>query len=417
MTTATITYNLSAAGQKAAILAGLPANRNQMATIEVEVPADALDLFNISAGGALSYDFAAGWDSDMEQDEVLTSANAVQAIRAHIAFKAEKVERRRIEDEQRKEQRRLESADLRAQAIEMLQADPNQSYGVTVDSGTITVVLPLRGHAVLGSDDSDPQVAALVQQIVAAREVAARKAENEKLLPSVPACEACALQPGGGYKFDVPGYSSKWEAPWAKHVASVDVAQANGTAFNGSWMDVGKSYVQPAGELIVTGAKRNTGSRKRPSWDKIRTLYVVTPAGLLRADGNDAPTAAAFLAQTVEERLRAVYVTRIDLATKCVQAATALISEHPEIAAEGHDRGALWIAEGERITAALADLDRPAPIGTLEEAAEAIISAGFKALALANHPDKGGSAATMALLTDARNSLRQILQAATAVQS
>lgn len=45
----------------------------------------------------------------------------------------------------------------------------------------------------------------------------------------------------------------------------------------------------------------------------------------------------------------------------------------------------------------------------MDSAARAIVKEGFRALALKHHPDKGGTHATMATLTETKHQLMQML--------
>ncbi|HEV2446833.1 MAG TPA: hypothetical protein VGS58_12970 [Candidatus Sulfopaludibacter sp.] len=424
MPTATITYYLTQDGQKAAIAAGLPGNHDQ--TISVEVGPTDLDLFTVSGSGALSAQINERFDAP------LTTETALPALRAYRLSQAEYAAERKAAAEAERTARAAREAEERAAAVKRLREAVET--GVIPphwcrQPGRIEVCAFAGGLShTLRPSDTDEDAAALVVAALAlhksavdaanaAAAVEKQHAELVKSLPVMPAMRPAAVTPSGEYAITVPNLG---EGAWAKRVDSVDSTETDGTAFEGAWLRCGTQTALSEGDVIVAGSKKWAGSRHRGEFVKTRNLYLVSRAGLVQTSPNTPAHAAELLAMDPQERIQAVCANRLAqiderLAELVAAEARSDVPEQfrAEFDAAISERRETWSAHRTALASALESLTAPLPINTVEAAAAAIISAGYKALSLAHHPDKGGDARIMALLTDARNQLRELLTLAT----
>lgn len=417
MPNATITYHLTDAGQRAALAAGKNAEWSQ--SIIIEVPTDALDLFEVRYDGALQSRSLDG-GADAPFDPQTDAADILSRLRAQDAAKREREQQRKAEEER-------QAAELRAKAIAIIAGDDRNTLAdVRCEPDRVVVFGGYTGgvytpSVTLRADDADPAVAERVREFIAAHDaaVAARvaeesaKAAQQKLLdslPPTPVIRTAELQPDGRYAFEVPTHAGQ---DWAKRLDSVDPAQSNGMAFEGPWLKTGTQTVLALGDIVVGGGKEWSGSRKHGEWKKTRDTYVVTPAGLYLAKDNTPVTASNLLAMDPAERIEAVLTRRVEVCDRQLAAIAALdMAEYADVADEVAARRAAWETERARIQAALEQENaEPAltELSTVDSAAALIVAAGYKALAAVHHPDKGGDTATMALINEARAQLRELL--------
>jgi hypothetical protein len=432
---ATITYTLSTEGQRAALAAGLAATTSQTAVIEV--PAEALDLFAISNSGALSADLREGavrsrhWNTSWDYvafDALLTAEAAISFLRARVEGRAAILAAEAVANSAKKaEEAEKAIAQRLADILTLKVAITNDNLdGLTIYSRTVRVGQGgYAGREYSDDDAKDAEIAPLVREIIEiqAERDAKRKAKEaaeaalQSLIDSIPAAppeRPVTLQADGRFSVVVPDPPHSGE--WGKHVTSVDAAGQNGTAFDGPWLKCGVSTVLAAGEMIVVGSKWYEGSRKNGVTKKTRDIYLVTPAGLIGLLDNSPAKGAELLTKDPSERVMLAMEAALKGAEVRISKFDALDAEaYAPVAETVATRRAAWVARKAALEAAIERASAPLPITNVAEAAAAIIGAGYKALAAINHPDRGGSAVVMGLLTDARNQLREILALATEV--
>ena len=282
-------------------------------------------------------------------------------------------------------------------AIGQLYGSPGQRTYSTTDADCADMVI---------------QLLAIKAEAEAATAAAAKaEADLQALIDALPRAVSIipvALQPDGRFSLTVP--EPGHDGAWSKHVTSIDAAGQNGTAFDGSWLKCGCSTVLSEGDMICVGSKYWTGSRKNGEWHKTRDLYIVTPAGLIGHAGNTAAAGAETLALDPTDRVLRVMEAALKTCEARIEKLDGLDREKfAPVAATIAERRAGYCARAEALRVAIEKASQPAPVTSVAEAAAAIIAAGYKALAAVNHPDRGGNAATMRLLTDARNALRDLL--------
>lgn len=420
MPTATVKYTLSPAGQKAALIAGMDAKADQIATIDV--PADAVELFTISQDGNLRAEAqtAAKWgnygwlrhqfDAPQTGAEIIAFLRDREAARAIVTAEREQSARAKAEIDAQSE------TDRRARAIRMLR-DRTEMAAWTIYSNIVGISVDGKR---LEFKDSDPEcgadVAAVIAEKKAAEEIAAKHAANLAALPSLPTkYPEPTLQVDGSFATKIPFPQGD---NWSKKISSIDLGQQNGMAFEGPWLKCGATCTLALGDVVVTGGKWWEGSRRGGGYQKSRDLYVATAVGLLPVGGNTAAIAAELLTLTPEERVIRV-ITR-QLAT-CDNILAKFAAIDPESLADVNEeatvRLAAWTQLKTRTEAALVQASEEPAIEDIPAAAAAIIAAGYKALSLTHHPDRGGNTATMALLTEARGQLRELLAMASEVSA
>ena len=217
----------------------------------------------------------------------------------------------------------------------------------------------------------------------------------------------------GTFSFACP--TSAGDSAWAKHLQSVDRGAKDGYCFEGPWLRAGNEETLAAGELIICGSKRWSGSKRSGAWEYSKELYVVTPAGLIKIADDDECKAIAIkkLAQDSAERVEKSLKARAKTAGEKIEALKALgRTEYEDEIADIDGRIAAWQGVVEACEKALAGPMADEKICDIDSAAAAVVAAGYKALAKLHHPDAGGSDATMALLSAARAQLKDMLKLA-----
>lgn len=421
---AKVQYRLSEAGQRAALAAGLAAQVEQAATIEVGN--GDLELFAVDAAGNLSADATTGWAGAAPIwngeyagwkshyfDAPPSPADLVLMLRTRRAKRAEYIAADRAERKAQEQTAAAEKDAVRAAALERVRsAKPGE-----LDSGVRTSDMYVSGVQL--SSQQYPEVAAYLadyRQREADRIASAERLKRiEEAAKEAAFCETQYVQ-DGKYAFDCP--SSPYFEEWAKHVTSVDPAGRGGFALQGEWLKCLGRFALPAGEIVVVGGKEWRGSRKRGEWVSSADIYLVTPAGLRHVAGfkrtDGAVTRCAeLLAQTPAERVKEKLESTIALSEKKVAALRAL--DRGEFTAELEiidARIAGWQQLAAMCESALIGGAGDERITDIDSAAAAIVSAGYRALSKIHHPDAGGSAATMALLSQARRQLVELLKLA-----
>ncbi len=423
---ATITYTLSPEGQRAALASGQSGEARRTDTIEIaqsDIP-----LFDVDSKGALTANlgesglrsFGTYWKSH-QFDAPLTAQDALAFLQERTTLRSEVLAAEKIATDAKAVVESAAEAAQRLADLETLRMAAEGELGGVKTVGREVWVgnYPNSRSYTAGDADAGASVATILEKFAAKQEAAKQEAEAEaarkKLLESIPAAPTirpATLQSDGRLAFTVPdpGHDA-----WSKLVSAVDAAGQNGSAFDGAWLKCGHQTVAAAGDMIVVGSKWWEGSRRNGEYKKTRDVYIVTTAGLM-AVKNAPSDAAETLAQTPAERVEVAIEARLTL---CAQRIAKI---------DGLDRAALsevvahidsirteWTALQTALQTALETARKPAPITTVAEAAEAILAAGYKALAVVNHPDKGGSSQVMGLLTDARNQMRELLALAAEV--
>jgi hypothetical protein len=408
---AKITYNLSEIGRRAALAAGLPGSEKQC--IEIEVGTADLDLFAVRSDGALEPAdlgtgaiyrgscYGSGW-ADVEYDNVLAADQIIPLLRGRADARAAVLAGR---DAQRAEERETAMREM----LSILAAGSTKNLAVGDDE--------IRFGSHTFSAAATPAVAAACAaraQRVAAADSAyqlneRRRARHTAIDQVAPAPVVIPTTPAAtGFSFSCP-YSSIGEG-WAKHLTSVDINAQGGYAYDGAWLKCGGKFTLAGGELVVVGGKAWVGSKKNGAWKHDLRIFCVTPADLLRIPDESKEGAGAILALTGPERVELVLTARIAQAERLQKSLIDLLVSMPEDTDFIHAR----IAEWKQVQALCEQANRPVelPIGSLDEAAAAIIAAGFRALAKTHHPDAGGSHAAMALLSEARKQLTDLMKLA-----
>lgn len=411
---ASIDYRLSSPGQKAALAAGVPAQENH--SVDIEIDAADVHFFNVDRSGSLSLDLSteggrerryvgsSRW-SDVLFDAPLTAKDILSFLHEReIARAAVESEEARIaveKEQQETAQREAALAELRAKL-----ADP--AWHVRSNEYYLRF-----GDVSLHPSDPEPEI----QEAFRRRDVFAAAerlmAAHLKDLPPKPVVRPTTFNASGEYSFTCP--SSNKEKDWAKHVESIDASQSNGYAFVGPWLKPRATESLAAGELIVVGGSEWQGSRKRGSYVHVRHLYVVTSAGLcwvVSGDGTKAE-AKALLALDPAERIEKVIAAAVTQCDESIGKCDSLDKvEYADISEDIVTVRAAWVERREAWIKASETATPDDRITDIDSAAAAIIAAGFKALSKTHHPDAGGSNETMALLSQARAQLRELLKMA-----
>ena len=418
---ASVAYSLSSAGQRAALAAGLSGSANQ--TTEIEVFNGDLELFSVSAKGELSADchqggapkFPWGW-RDYSFDVVPTPADLIAFLRDRIRLRAEA----EAAEAARKVEKEQKEADERAVMIASALAVIASATATDVPAGlrACATHISVQGlnQSLMATDY--PAVAEFCarwkveQDLDAAYEAALKIVDAAALAPSIKPATASATTVGQ-YSVVVPNCGRTVENAWAKLLSSVNIAGQGGYAYEGFWLTCDATTNRAEGDIIVVGGKNWEGSRKRGSYTHYLTAYVVTRVGLIKlprsqkqdvSDALDMPAAARieFVLNALTERCSA-QIAALDALDR---AAMAVVVD------EIDSRRAAWLEVKARCESALSGGAGDEKITDIDSAAAAIVAAGFKALAIAHHPDKGGDAATMALINSARKQLVELLKLA-----
>jgi len=416
---AKVTIELSEQGQKDALARGLPAERQQVLT----VPADNGDLkfFNVDNKGQLSLSLTTGagikrswgaswsnlsWDVYPSADDILAYLRTRDAERAAIEA-AERAEKEAKEAESRKRHEEAYAAFCALNEAE--QEATLSSFYARADVNSCAL-----------EAEQYPAVAAALERRKEKKQTAAAQAERRKKIPGGPVAErAVSLSADGRCEVTIP--DGKYEKSWAKHVSGVNAAQRGGYAIEGKWLDCGSKYRLLPGDVIAVGSSEWQGSRKRGSYVQTYALYVVTPVLLYRhvyTDGVAVNRTADLLALTAEERVEQALTQAVADAQNSIDTLHAL--DRADFDAEEialiDERLAAWAERKTLVERALQGADPESNIIDIDSAAAAIVAAGYRELAKKNHPDAGGAAETMALITAAKAQLVEILRAAKEVK-
>lgn len=412
---ATVTFQLSAAGQKDALARGLPAQQKQTMTIPV-TPED-VQYFSVQPDGSLTLDlhygagvkrdgWGSGWqhhtfDTYPSPEDILTFLRTREERRAAVI----------AAEESEKERKAREEQERRAAAYTAFCALPEEEQEKKLN----TYYKRAEVDGVFLGAEQFPAVAAALERHARKQQAEKERQERRKQIPGAPKeGREVELQPDGTYLFTCP--EGKYSESWAKKLSGVDPAKHGGYALEGTWLKSGERYRATAGDVIAVGSKQWQGSRKRGSYVTDFTLYVVTPIRLVRVKlfNMVSPAAAAdLLAQTSEERVENAIKKLIADCEKCLADLVALDrAQYPEEGQLIDERTAAWQALKDQAEKALAGADPESNITDIDSAAAAIVTAGYRELAKRYHPDAGGSAEVMALLNTAKRQLVEILAAA-----
>jgi hypothetical protein len=417
---ATVRYKLSADGQRAALAAGLPASSEQ--TMQVEAQPEDLPLFAVHQDGSLSADardgairrYGSAWD-EHRFDVPPTAADLGAFLRERRAGRAEveaaeqaERDRKAAEETAERERRRQRLIDAVAMANAAGEtAVPGHRVGAHQVESTDYNGLRI-------TEEESPEVAALCARKRAADEAAGARSKRISALPDMP-FDLPVVATSEGYTVPVP--PARFGDAWAKVISNVDPSKRGGYALEGAWMRGAASL--PSGAVIVVGSKEWQGSRRSGSYVHNARVYVVTPAGVIRAwSGEDATgVCAKLLAETEGERVAGAITDRIATCDKHLATLAAL--DRTEYAGEMDvvsERTVAWQALRDRLQAALEGGAGDDRILDVDSAAEVIVATGYRALAKEFHPDHGGSPETMALINEARRQLRELLKLAGSVR-
>lgn len=445
---ATITYNLSEAGQKASLIAGGDGKSQQ--TVSIEITPEQVDLFDIN-NGTLSADCRKGatrsgssWEP-WRSHEFATIPTAEELVGFLVARSSQ---RQIVEAEEAREKAEKAERDKQEAAIKRTAAIATLTEALT--SGTVIQpswhtnrYLNIDGVQLSDTDaDSVEPVSLMLARAEIARSQAALHEEHMKAIKaiaSVAKIRPTTPLPNNQYAFDVPS-SGMREKDWAKHVSDVDTSKTGGYAFSGSWLTVGKTEELPNGSLVLVGGSQWEGSRKRGETVYKSLLYLVTPAGLRLIDsGTDEAKkeAAKYLALDPDARVQKLLKKVAKDAAEAIAKFDALdATEYHAEAEEILTRRTSWaelqtlcetaLAGGLRYRAPEGEEPEPEPepvtplkptrayhldepITDMLTAADAIIAAGYKSLAR-KHKD---SAEIMEALRQAKQQLQAALNAET----
>lgn len=272
---------------------------------------------------------------------------------------------------------------------------------------------------VLTPTDPDPAISAAVRSVLdRAAEIDRERAEQSARaalldsLPGAPQQMRASVTPDGRIVAEIP--PTPYADNWSKIVTDVNARAANGMAFEGVWAKVGADAAVPPGAIVVSGSKEWQGSRRAGSYVKSRGLYVLCQAGYIPLKSNEAAEAARYLAMTEQERIVAAATERLDTAAAKIDKLRPAAAD-PTFAAVADEIGKrleAWETLRAALQSAVAAATAEPAITDAMQAALAIVSAGYRALAAKHHPDQGGDAATMMILNEAREALMVIVKMA-----
>lgn len=421
--TAKVMYKLSQFGQRAALAAGLDAQIDQSQTIEVS--AVDLDLFAVSGDGSLSVDACRGWQQQYGSWTAYSFDASPSPADLLLFLRQRKDERAKVETaeaEERARNKERKAAEERLDREKAILTLREALAGDTVLSDMRDVRLQVNGVLL---SPTDPEVGSDVQRMIdRANAAKVRQKQAEEQRKTVKAMDhvtnhPATLLPDGQYWFICPELSG--ESAWAKRIDSIDQSAKNGYCFLGPWLKVGATEVAVPGDLIICGSKSWSGSRKRGEWSHSKILYMLTPAGLIKMASDDDCKSQAIKQlsrdpmERVEKRLKA-----------CAKEAKTAIAEYEALDRTEYadalalidERVATWCERLNACEKALAAAYQPADekITDIDSAAAAIVAAGYRALSKQHHPDVGGSDAAMALISQARAQLRDMLKLAGGVR-
>lgn len=223
----------------------------------------------------------------------------------------------------------------------------------------------------------------------------------------LPDCDV-SFRNNGTYMFTVP--RSQYPHNWARVITGVDKSKRGGFALQGDWLRNGETAALPVGSILVVGGKLKKDQVEGP---QDFALFVVTPVRLVvfrRSNRVSVDYTAELLAMTPEERVETVLVEILREADSNLGKLAAL--DRDQYATELSlisERTLAWLEIKERTEKYLSAVDPETNITDIDSAVAAIVAAGYRTLALKNHPDKGGSAAIMALLSDGKKQLTELI--------
>jgi hypothetical protein len=432
---ATIKYRLSESGQKAALLAKKGGNAER--TEVVEVPDDAIDLFKVNSAGELTADLTEGsarnvggwgWTS-VWFDRILTASDTIAFLRDRLKNRAAVEVAEAAEKAAKDAEKAAADKARRVADIEVIRtAAESDEIPETMQREGQTIRVGVKRDGYFGLQNlnaysaDDPECGPDVQRIIDIMQakqdrINAEKATEEARtalrarIPGAPVIHSATINPDGKIAATIPA-SPKGDG-WAKHVTSVNTTQRNGMAFEGQWMDQGSTYNLDAGDLVVIGAKWYEGSRRNGEYKKSRALYIVTPAGCMTLSDNSPEAAAEALKQTPQERVIGALTRKLGVCDDYIARLTACQTpEFAELADMVTERIYSWTALKGNVEAALAAAAAEPAITTIEAAAAAIVSMGYRELSKRHHPDAGGTTDEMALINQARTALTELLKLA-----
>jgi hypothetical protein len=410
---ATIKYNYDSAGQRASLIAGGDGKETQSVTIDI-ANGD-IDLMTVASDGTLSANAAKDWKLiGWYPDDVHVAEHTFSTVPSPadlIVFLRERAARKiqlQAELDANKEAARTAAEDERRKQSDLIDADLAGSEAYEAS-----------GHRYYHLASDDPRRAQMRARWDAQRAADAAREAHLKKVKETPMAKPrwTTLLADGTYQFDIPTPDN---GDWAKRVESVDSAAKNGYAFEGAWLSKpGQGANLPAGELLLVGGKYWSGSRKRGDWCHVKHLYVVTPAGVRYLCSGEKCKAIAitYIALSPAERIARVLAATVTAAADHIATLAALdATEYADCVTEIYARRDSWIALREACRKVLDAPPADEAIKDVDSAAAAIVAAGFRALSKSHHPDAGGSTETMALLSQARAQLREMLTLAGGVR-
>jgi hypothetical protein len=429
MAKATISYLLSAEGQKAAIASELSAAREQ--TSEVDVSNGDLALFDVDKEGNLSASAEQGWerintwssswkeyafDVPPSQDDLL------------IFLRQRVTERVRVEQEEivTKEAKRLEEETKKQSAIEFMLARIQSANAQGIEDGlTLYPKISYEDgtyYDCVGTSDCELSVNQYQAAAEFATRVHARKDAEEEKAARLKAIKDAAprrakgrdVTPAEDGKLLFTCPDSTLPGEWAKHVISVDPEQKGGYALEGPWLKVNEQFTLTAGDIIVVGGKEWQGSKRRGSFIYESAVYIITTTGV-RSMGRWDKTAAAvtkvasLLKMTPKERCKIALEKAIAIANKYLVALGELDPTvyADEYADEIETRISEWTELQQECERALTNKGKGGTIKSVSDMAADIIAEGFRVLA--EQHQTSGDTASLALLNEARNTLIKFL--------
>lgn len=233
--TATVTYRLSASGQRDALARGLPGTRDQSVVLPVEN--GDLQYYAVASDGSLSLDLYryaghtrrsyGSWDDHVfdthpSATDLLAYLRGRKQLRAEVEA-AERTEMAtRVEKEQAEIATRveLENAATAAYTALTLEQQVEALCGAGAQVQVDGALLTLSAAAV-------PAVAAAVAE----RD---RRAELRKSIPAGPLSgRDVSVTATGSYTWTVP--TAKFPDAWAKLITAIDPSKSGGFAIEGAW--------------------------------------------------------------------------------------------------------------------------------------------------------------------------------------